>query len=302
MKVFIKKHSSYAGKWIYDGYYNAWKSIGYDVYFYDYLEELINEKNYLLMTLDSCITKKNINIINNANKVFLFVQPTYFENPWGLHPNFVSLIDKSLINDIKSNKNIYKWTFLDQCKYYDEWGDVNTLPLAFDSISYSELQDRSNYCFDVCFIGGRANNAYDEKYKIMLEVFEEFKKSNLKCGFFIDKNITHEQEKNIIYNSKISINIHDAYQRKLGLDTNERTFKSLGINGILVSDNIKQLSRLFPDLELANSNRQYIELCNKYLSLDKNSLEKLKNNNKNYVLNNHTYINRVKELIYKTNV
>ena len=70
MKVFIKQHDLHAGKWIYEGYYNAWKHLGYEPHYYNSLEELINENNYLLMTLDSCITEKNISILQKAKKVF----------------------------------------------------------------------------------------------------------------------------------------------------------------------------------------------------------------------------------------
>jgi hypothetical protein len=88
------------------------------------------------------------------------------------------------------------------------------VPLAFDNISYEYLED-SKFKFDVCFVGGRANNGFDEKYKIMMTHFSAFKDSGLKCGIFVGRNLTHEQENKLLYNSKVAINIHDAYQRTL---------------------------------------------------------------------------------------
>jgi hypothetical protein len=297
MKVFIKKHNSGAGKWIYQGYKLAWESLGYNSYYYDNLEELKEETNFYLMTLDSCINKNNISILNKSKKTILYVQPNYFEMPWGTHPNFVSIMDKNLLPQINNLKNIIKWTFGEKSKYFNDWGDVNTLPLAFDNISYSSIKEKNNYIYDVCFVGGRANNGFDEKYKIMLEIFKEFKKTNFRCGFFIDKNLSHEQEKNILFNSKICLNIHDAYQRKLGLDTNERTFKSLGVNGLLISDNITQIEKLFSQVELVNSPEEYIASCSKFINMLEASVQEIKEYNKNIINKNHTYINRVKTIL-----
>lgn len=294
MKIYIKKHEASAGKWIYQGYANAWNFLGYEVGFYNDLQEIKNETDFYLMTLDSCITENNLSIIDNATRTFLFVQPLKFEMPWGSHPNFVSSLDISLVNKI-NKKNLVKWTFCEKSKYYEEWGDVHTIPLAFDSINYVNFSKNENYNFDVCFIGGRANNGFDEKYKIMLEVFQAFKNSGLKCGFFIDKNLSHEQEKNILYNSKIALNIHDAYQRKLGLDTNERSFKSLGINGCIVSDTNSQFSKLFPEFVTANSPEEYVDICKNILSFG--DAEHKKNIIKQKVLKQHTYISRVKKML-----
>ena len=163
--------------------------------------------------------------------------------------------------------------------------------------SYKNYYIDDKYKFDVCFIGGRANNGFDEKYKIMLDVFKEFKNSNLKCGFFIDKNLSHEQEKNILFNSKICINIHDAYQRKLGLDTNERTFKSLGINGILVSDTINQIKKISNNIFFVNNSQEYLQKCEEILSIPENEILEIKSKNIDNINKNHTYTSRILSML-----
>jgi len=40
MKVFVKKHPAHAGKWIYEGYKNAWNSLGYDTEYYNSLDDI----------------------------------------------------------------------------------------------------------------------------------------------------------------------------------------------------------------------------------------------------------------------
>ena len=121
--------------------------------------------------------------------------------------------------------------------------------------------------------------------------------SGLKCGFFVNKNLTHKQECDLLANSKITLNIHDAYQRVLGLDTNERTFKSLGLNGLLVSDKVKQLNELFPNVATSLSADELVSITKEILSLSENEIKIIKEENKHNILENHCYINRVKTLM-----
>ncbi len=93
------------------------------------------------------------------------------------------------------------------------------------------------------------------------------------------------------------MNIHDAYQRHLGTDTNERTFKSLGLNGCLVSDTVGQLNRLFPDLKTSLDSNELVEITKQYLSLTEAELKNIKEENTQNILDNHCYTNRVEELL-----
>ena len=247
MKVYIKKHESHAGKWIYEGYYSAWKRLGYDVEYYSELQN-IDDNDYYLMALDGDINKNNLRVISKSKKTFMFAQPNTFPMPWGSHPNFISTASEKDISEINKMDNVHLWTFADVSKeYFSKWKKVNTIPLAFDSINY-EMTINKNFAYDVCFIGGWANNGFNEKKKIMIDVFSHFKQSGLRCGFFINKNVSHKSETEILSSSKVCLNIHDAYQRTLGLDTNERTFKSLGLNGLLVSNKKKKLEKMFPEV------------------------------------------------------
>jgi len=171
------------------------------------------------------------------------------------------------------------------------------MPLAYDSISYGDFQANTGNKYDVCYIGGWANNGFDEKRKIMLDVFSGFKDSGLKCGFFVNKNITHLQELSVISNSKVCLNIHDAYQRTLGLDTNERTFKTLGLNGILVSDKVNQITSLFPDVKTSNNTEEIVENVLYNVNLTEQQRQEIKHINKKQIAENHTYISRVKEFL-----
>tara|TARA_R110000824_G_scaffold56794_3_gene155104 strand:- start:4750 stop:5637 length:888 start_codon:yes stop_codon:yes gene_type:complete len=292
MKMYIEKHAAHAGKWIYEGYKSAWENIGYDCEFINVKNFEPKEEEYDIMTLDGAIDHNNLKILEHARRAYLYVQPTTFPEPWGSHPNFVSLCPPEIIQPINDMENVYKWSFAKITDYHNKWNHVNSIPLAFDSNAYKAVEDKK-FQFDVCYVGGWANNGFDEKRKIMIEYFKEFKDSGLKCGFFINKGLTHEQENKVLYNSKVSINIHDAYQRKLGLDTNERTFKSLGLTGILVSDDVSHIKEILPEVLISENPKHMKEMVLNILDQD---MEETRERNREHILSNHTYVSRAKQM------
>jgi len=227
MKVYCVKYDAFAGKWIYNGYRSAWKELGYDLADSDFPNNKDLSEEFIIMTTDSAINNnEQIDIISKSNKTFLFVQPNSFPEPWGRHPNFVSHTSDQIISSLNKLDNVYYWTFADvNDTFYHKWNkEVHTIPLAFDSINYVPFKEEKYNKFDISFVGGWANNGFDEKRKIIINTFSKFMNTDMKCGFFVNKNLSHEQECQLLANSKITLNIHDAYQRILGLDSNERTF------------------------------------------------------------------------------
>lgn len=297
MKIYCVSYGAHAGKWIYEGYRLAWNDQGYEVC--DLADLNSASEEHYIMTTDSWVNHSNVDLLKKAKKVFLYVQPNKFPSPWGSHPNFICHASDDIIKKINNLDNVILWSFADITQeYYFKWGHkINTMPLAYDSISYGDFQTNTDNKYDVCYIGGWANNGFDEKRKIMLDVFSGFKDSGLKCGFFINKNITHLQELSVISNSKVCLNIHDAYQRTLGLDTNERTFKTLGLNGILVSDKVNQITSLFPDVKTSNNTEEIVENVLYNVNLTEQQRQEIRHINKKQIAENHTYISRVKEFL-----
>jgi flagellar biosynthesis/type III secretory pathway chaperone len=323
MKIFIQAHPFGAGKWIYQGYMDAWEKLGFETECYESLSELSNLDigEYDIMAIDHNLTEAklpetfygdsppsldflhrwtqeniatSIEVLSKARRAYLFTQPTNFPLPWGNHSNFRNTCSLDVIKQINSMKNIKKWTFAKVNKeYYELWEDVSTILLGFDDINYKPIED-SSMKYDVCYVGGWANNGFNEKEKIMIEHFKEIKKLNLKCGILINKNISHTNEMKLLYNSKISINIHDAYQRQLGTDTNERTYKSLGLTGFLISDKVEALDNIFPELPQAATPKKMAELITQYMDLN---LDEIKEKNRQDILENHTYVNRAKQMM-----
>lgn len=308
--VWIRNHKTGAGHWIYKGYKSAFEFLGHSVYEYDNLRDIPDtEKNHFIMAIDHDLGRDSVLPFKKAKHVFLYVQPNKFPGHWNSHPNFISQAPDELIEFVNEQDNISLWCFSNPKKeFYHKWKHVNLVPLAFDDINY-EYAYGKKYEFDICYVGGWANNGFNEKQKIILETLSPFKNTEIKCGFFINKNLSHEQECQILSSSKISLNIHDLYQRELGLDVNERTFKGLGLTGVVLMDKIKfmddfksskdpiPLSKFF---HFYDNPEHLLEKTRELLqnNFDFNDLwKKESSENKKFTKLNHTYKSRAKSLL-----
>jgi hypothetical protein len=302
-KILIPKYSSGAGKWIYNGFASAWEAKGYEVERWNTIgfnsstsgtSLMIACHNILAQTeKELCET---VNWLKIFDRVYLFATSNNFPEPWGVHENYSSRLAKNLkFVDIIKNKlnNVHFWTFFRvdaRPEFWSGWGEVKYLPLAFDSLNYSHKYDE-RYTSDVCFVGGWADNGFNTKKQILKDWLGAFRETDLKCRFMINQNISHEEEEKILSSAKVCVNIHDDYQHELGLDTNERTFKTLGLNGCLVSDYVGELERLDLGAQLAKSPTGMTILAQTPCS------DELRERNRKNILENHTYINRVEEIL-----
>lgn len=294
-----------AGYHIYNGYAKAWDYLGYKV------ERWTNLSNYKLEEYQVMMASGDIQNVSNVDKllsflerlqkIYMFVSPNSFPSPWGKHPNYVDTVSKNkeVVKRLNELDNIVFWSFCDTSlkpEFWEEWREVHYIPLAFDNLSYlPEGKDwsDSNYEYDVVYVGGWANNGFDSKKKIIKEYFASFKDSNLKCGFFINKNLTHEQECKLLSNAKVCINIHDDYQQILKLDTNERTWKALGLNGILVCDSVGSVIPNQPYTFQVGTPEEMVQTTKLIINELKDYNRKV---TKDFINNHHTYIERCKEL------
>lgn len=295
--VYLKYHPTGAGKWIYEGYARAWASLGYEVVFFNDINQVEKNAKFIMTTEADLI--KGFDVISSAEKSFLFVQPFSFPDHWGNHPNWITSVNKDVVERTNTIETIKKWTFVNNVESddYKPWCNVNYLPLAFDSLGYQLPNLDFKKDFDVCFVGGWANNGYDEKRARIINHLELIQKSGIRCGFFINSGLTHEQENYVICSSKVALNIHDEYQVKLGLDLNERTFKSLAMSGILVSDNVREMKNLFSHIKVSNNPMEMLSIIEKYLTVPEEELMIERKINRDTILKEHTYIKRVERLL-----
>ena len=108
------------------------------------------------MTTDGCIGPMHLDRIEKSHKTFVYAQPNNFPHPWGAHPNFSCLSPPEVIDALNSMDNVYLWNFMDDISYHQQWKKVHTLPLAYDSLNYSPIENDTCKEFDICFVGGWA--------------------------------------------------------------------------------------------------------------------------------------------------
>lgn len=294
-----------AGHHIYNGYARAWEHLGYEVERWRNLADY-NLEEYDLMMASGDIQNisdidRLLSFLERPRKIYMFVSPNYFPPPWGKHLNYVDSISKNrkLVKRLNELDNVVFWSFCDTSlrpEFWEDWKEVHYVPLAFDNLSYlPEGEDwvDPKYECDVAYVGGWANNGFDTKRKIMKEHFLAFKDSGLKCKFFINKNLTHEEECKVLTNATVCINIHDDYQRIMKLDTNERTWKTLGLNGILISDNVGTVIPSQPNIYQVESPEEMVETARWIIG----GIEGFnRETTKDFILEYETYVERCKQL------
>ena len=122
----------------------------------------------------SVITSHAYDILSRSHKTFMHVQPHEYPMPWGGHLNYISEVQHTDVEILNEIDNLKLWTFSDGLEHYKVWKNVNTIPLAFDHVSYQPIKDDRFSKLDVCFVGGWADNGFNEKKRIMIDIFSRF--------------------------------------------------------------------------------------------------------------------------------
>lgn len=108
-----------------------------------------------------------------------------------------------------------------------------------------------------------------------------------------------EDEAQIYASSSVSINVHEKYQRTLGGDCNERTFKIPLCGGFEIVDNVACIKRYFEcgkELIIAENSADWVDKVKHYLHHPEERLPIIEAGRQR-VLRDHTYHNRAKQII-----
>jgi spore maturation protein CgeB len=106
-------------------------------------------------------------------------------------------------------------------------------------------------------------------------------------------------EARIYASTAISINVHEAYQRRFGGDCNERTFKVPLFGGFEISDDVACIRRYFDEgreIVLARNETEWFEKIDHYLRHPEERLPIIEAGRVR-VLRDHTYHNRARQMI-----
>jgi len=108
-----------------------------------------------------------------------------------------------------------------------------------------------------------------------------------------------EDEARIYASSRVSINVHEEYQRRFGGDCNERTFKIPFCGGFEVVDDVACLSRYFQrgtELAVATTPGEWVSMVEHYLRHPEERSAIIEAGRQR-VARDHTYHNRVAQLL-----
>jgi hypothetical protein len=112
-------------------------------------------------------------------------------------------------------------------------------------------------------------------------------------------NLALGDEARIYASSQISINVHEAYQRKFGGDCNERTFKIPLFGGFEITDDVACIRRYFEadhEIVVADGETDWFDKIEHYLRYPEQRLPIIEAGRAR-VLKDHTYHNRVDQMI-----
>ncbi len=198
----------------------------------------------------------------------------------------------------------------------------NTIPLAVDSTLIDTKYDKK-WEADISFIG---TNSPDKQEIFKEKLFPLMKKYNVKLygqdwttfdsllgwvqrlGQYFNLPILKsirkpklklEDEGNIYKSSKICINLHEKNQLIGGGDCNERTFKIPAYGGFQIVDDVKCIKDYLIDGEeivISKDTKDWFEKIDYYIN-NVDARKKIIEAGKKKILENHTYKNRVKQII-----
>lgn len=187
-------------------------------------------------------------------------------------------------------------------KYFYGWGDkFLPMPNAGDSTIYKEVEPVSKYECDVGWIGGYW------KYKAM--TLDKYIKPLIKkfnCAIYgwgnswgkFGNGEIKDSDVNSLYSSvKIAPAISEPHTQVYGIDLPERVFKASIAGAFVIADNTPSIRNYFgEELPIAKNPGDLIDKIKYYLKHE-DEREELRKLQKERVLNNHTYIHRIKNML-----
>jgi hypothetical protein len=328
--------SVYAGRFIYEGYKEAFIKRGHDfrsLTSAENMSKVIEEFNpdiflyslnrYSLLSIDLEKLKK---YRNKGLIVFAQIKPWKKQ---GLQFESSDLENDTYIRDLITNgvagDIFHHWIEQeDECmKGFEEntKKKFHTIILAANTKVYFPDFD-SKYKSDICYVGSNLPDKKDffkERFTTLFQKYDfkvygsDWNIKDKVLGYsqkagqllnidFLKKirkiKISTDQERKIYSSSTISLNVHEIHQRQFGSDFNERTFKIIACKGFEIADNVKVLRKYFNEDELVigENKEDWINKVEYYL---KNPDKRLPIIERGYnkVIKEHTYLNRVDQII-----
>lgn len=199
----------------------------------------------------------------------------------------------------------------------------HTIPLAADKIALNNSLYINEYFSDISFIGtylpekkhffreqvfplrntyrlkiyGQDWNNWDRFLGWVQKFGQYYNISNLRS---IKKpTLQLSDEAKIYSSSKISINVHEEFQKKFGGDCNERTFKIPLCGGFEITDDVACIRKYFEDgkeIIIAKNKKDWFDKIDYYIN-NPDKRKTIIEAGRQRVIKEHTYHSRVEQII-----
>lgn len=324
----------YAARWIYEGYKNAFTSEGHHfkpLTSNDNLKIILDSfKPNIFITSLNPYTRKFLDLellkIYRKKGLIMFNQISSWKktnNQFGgggieLDREYVKLIKNGFAGDVLFNWLQQDDPCMDGFKKATGY-PFYTILMAADATQYYYDFDKK-YQSKISFVGNCLPDKREffkkhlyplmKKYDVKIYGADWTRTSRLlgyvqKAGQFFNiellkhvRKVPLLEDRKVYSSSIINLNIHENHQRKFGSDFNERTFKIIASGGFEICDNVKVLRKYFNEKELivSENTKDWFQKIEYYLKYPEKRIPIIEAGKKK-ILSEHTYYNRVKQII-----
>lgn len=312
MRVLICQRAGKAFGYITDGWINALRDRGHEVQRWDGQQSSWDVFDPDLFCCSSG-HKQPIPIIRRA-KIALHV------NSWG--PIVIDNTNESKENISESAENI-KWVIAqkpdvvfgygfpqDQIvwSYWTQKAGIPwvSMPTAGDKIIYHDRyhHETNERKYDIVYLGGRwpyKSQTLDKYLLPALKLPLTYKihgwgnwPPNICSGELPDGQATE-----FLSSGKVGPCVSEKHTHQYGIDIPERVFKLVLCGALAIHDPVPRFETIFPCAIIARDPQDYAEKCLYFVQHDEERRQ-LINKQRQYVLNNHTYHHRIRDLLCAT--
>ena len=280
-KIIIWGHKlhSHTHSYIHNSYFKAFKSLGYDVFWFDHTDDIsgFDFSNSIFFTEDQ--VKKGMPLRKDCKYIAHHIQPEFFKDIGGVLNLGNYIVDVEKYIKVK-NETYYddKTKTLYQC-----WA-TDLLPDEIDSNDFCEYDSNEN---SVNYIG----SLYEEGLTFAQEfgsILQEKSSKQLR----LYRGVSDEENRQYIRDSFLCPDFRNYHHIKVGYIPC-RIFKTISYGQIIGTNSIN-VKRVFGDYVVfgSNPNDLYENMIEAILNQTIDMKEAML-----FVKNNHTYINRVKTIL-----
>lgn len=300
MRILICHRPGGAFGFITDGWINALRDRGHTVQRYDNDIRLWND--FKPDVYIGCSGHKQNIPAKRSAKIAIHVNPYGPVNIEGINESKENI---KWVMDQKADVVFGYGTKEDEI-FWSYWTDRHAIPwipmpTAGDKTIFLPAPEHKKI-YDFIYLGGRWPYKAQTIDKFLLPVLKSSKSYRLHgwgdwpAG--ISQGLLSDDMANEFLGSgKIGPCISEAHTQRYGIDIPERAFKLALCNTLIVHDPVIQIKSMIPSSVVASSAENYIQMC-EYYSKEDEKRKELVNKQREEVLKNHTYHNRMSALLH----